>query len=46
MPTETLQRFFAENDVAVRFLHGQVFFILGLAMGLQWRQRSRLELAR
>ncbi len=46
MTTETLQRFFAENDVAVRFLHGQVFFILGLAMGLQWRQRSRLELAR
>lgn len=46
MPTETLQRFFAENDVAVRFLHGQVFFILGLAMGLQWRQRSRLDLAK
>ena len=46
MWAEQLQRFFAANDVAVRFLHGQVFFVLGLAMGLQWRQRSRLELAR
>lgn len=46
MWAEQLQRFFAANDVAVRFMHGQVFFVLGLAMGLQWRQRSRLELAR
>lgn len=40
------QRFLAANEVAVGFLHGQVFFVLGLALGMQWRQRSRLELAR
>lgn len=44
--TDQLRQFFAANEIAVRFLHGQSFFILGLAMAVQWRQRSRLELAR
>lgn len=43
---EQLQRFFAANDSLVQFAHGQVFLILGVAMWLQWRQRSQLELAR
>ncbi|MCS7059541.1 MAG: sensor histidine kinase [Anaerolineae bacterium] len=43
---ERLQQFFAANDSLVQFAHGQVFFVLGVAMWLQWRQRSQLELAR
>lgn len=43
---EQLQRFFVANDSLVQFLHGQVFMILGVAMWLQWRQRSQLGLAR
>jgi len=43
---DQLQRFFAANDGLVQFAHGQVFLILGVAMWLQWRQRSQLELAR
>jgi len=43
---EQLQAFFVTNDVVVQFVQGQVFLILGLAMALQWRQRSQLELAR
>jgi signal transduction histidine kinase len=34
------------NWVVLYFVYGQVFFILGLVTGLQWRRRSRLELAR
>ncbi|MCL5995510.1 MAG: sensor histidine kinase [Chloroflexi bacterium] len=41
-----LLSFFAANDVIVQFVHGQVFLVLGVTMGLQWRQRSELELAR
>ncbi len=44
--SEPLQSFFAANDLAVQFAQGQVFLILGLAMALQWRQRSQLDLAR
>lgn len=43
---EQLKLFFAVNDVIVQFVHGQVFFVLGVAMGLQFFQRSRLDLAR
>jgi signal transduction histidine kinase len=42
----SLASFFAINDVIVQFVHGQVFLILGVAMGLQFRQRSALELSR
>ena len=44
--SEPLQSFFAANGLAVQFAQGQVFLILGLAMALQWRQRSQLDLAR
>ncbi len=43
---DQLQRFFVANDGLVQFVHGQVFLVLGVAMWLQWRQRSQLELAR
>ena len=43
---EQIKLFFAVNNVVVQFVHGQVFFILGVMMALQWRQRSQLELAR
>lgn len=43
---EQLQNFFTVNEVIVHFVHGQVFFLLGVMMGVQWLQRSRLELAR
>ena len=43
---EQLQVFFTVNEVIVHFVHGQVFFLLGVMMGVQWLQRSRLELAR
>jgi signal transduction histidine kinase len=43
---EQIKLFFAVNNVIVQFVHGQVFFVLGVTMALQWRQRSRLELAR
>jgi signal transduction histidine kinase len=41
-----LREFWMTNDVVVHFVHGQVFLLLGVAMGLQFFQRSRLELAR
>lgn len=41
-----LASFFAINDVIVQFVHGQIFLVLGVAMGLQYRQRSALELSR
>ena len=43
---DQLKAFFAVNDMIVQFVHGQVFLILGVIMALQWRQRSKLELAR
>jgi signal transduction histidine kinase len=43
---EQIKALFAVNDVIVQFVHGQVFLVLGVAMALQWRQRSELELAR
>ena len=45
---EQLKLFFTINDTIVHFVQGQVFLVLGVVMGivsLQWRQRSRLELA-
>ncbi|MBI3160633.1 MAG: ATP-binding protein [Chloroflexi bacterium] len=41
-----LQRFFETNAVIVFFVYGLVFFTLGLAIALQSRSHSRLELAR
>lgn len=44
---DQLRIFFTINDSIVQFVHGQVFFLLGVTMGVQWLlQRSRLELAR
>jgi signal transduction histidine kinase len=44
---DELKVFFTINDVIVQFVHGQVFFLLGIIMGVEWLlQRSRLELAR
>ena len=34
------------NWVILYSVYGQVFFIMGLVTGLQWRRRSRMELAR
>jgi signal transduction histidine kinase len=34
------------NWIILYFVYGQVFFIMGLVTGLQWRQHSHLELAR
>ncbi|NCP86839.1 MAG: hypothetical protein CO094_08715 [Anaerolineae bacterium CG_4_9_14_3_um_filter_57_17] len=42
----TLREWFFANRSLVLFAYGQVFFILGLAIVLQSRQRSRLRLAR
>ena len=45
---EQLKLFFAINETIVQFVHGQVFLVLGVVMGIvaqQWQQRSRLELA-
>ncbi|GAB4483533.1 MAG: histidine kinase [Anaerolineales bacterium] len=44
--TDTLREWFFANRSLVLFTYGQVFFILGLAIVLQSRQRSRLRLAR
>lgn len=41
-----LRNFFDLNYQLVLFAYGQVFFVLGLAVTLQSRQHSRLELAR
>jgi signal transduction histidine kinase len=37
---------FARNETLVLFIHGQVFFVLGLVILWQSRQHSRLDLAR
>lgn len=42
---DPLRNFFAVNGMIVQFAHGQVYFLLGVIMLVQWRQRSRLELA-
>ena len=44
--TTILRDFFDLNNEIVFFVYGQVFFILGLAIALQSRRHSRLELAR
>lgn len=41
-----LQQFFELNQTLVFFIYGLVFFVLGLAIALQSRRHSRLELAR
>ena len=44
---DLLKVFFTVNDSIVHFVHGQVFFLLAVMMGVQWfMQRSRLELSR
>jgi signal transduction histidine kinase len=43
---DTLSRFFEVNNTLVFFVYGQVFFVLGLAIALQSRRHTRLELAR
>jgi signal transduction histidine kinase len=42
----TLPQFFEINHQIILFIYGLVFFVLGLAIILQARQSSRLELAR
>jgi signal transduction histidine kinase len=42
----TLTEVLEVNWIILYFVYGQVFFITGLVTGLQWRRRSRLELAR
>lgn len=41
-----MRQFFELNAVLIFFVYGQVFFVLGLAIALQSRRHSRLELAR
>ncbi len=43
---DALRNFFDLNSALVFFAYGQVFFVLGLAILLQSRRHSRLELAR
>src|SRR5512147_1312672 len=41
-----IAQLFAENERLILFLYGLVFFVMGLAIVLQSRRASRLELAR
>jgi hypothetical protein len=41
-----IQNFFAVNHDIIYFIYGLMFFILGLAIALQSRHSSRLDLAR
>ena len=41
-----LQQFFERNEILVYFAYGLVFFVLGVAVALQSRRHSHLELAR
>ena len=41
----TLTKVLEVNWIILYFVYGQVFFIMGLVTGLQWRRQSRLELA-
>lgn len=43
---EYLAHWFITNEVVLLAVYGQVFFVLGLSVALQWRRESRLELAR
>ncbi len=43
---DNLNRFFELNRLIVFFVYGLVFFVMGLAVALQSRHHSRLELAR
>lgn len=43
---DNLHNFFELNRVIVFFVYGLVFFVMGLAIALQSRHHSRLELAR
>ena len=43
---DNLNRFFELNQEIVFFVYGLVFFVMGLAVALQSRHHSRLELAR
>ena len=43
---ELLRAFFELNRTLVFFLYGLVFFVMGLAVALQSRRHSRLEMAR
>ena len=43
---EALRTFFAQYSEEILFVYGLVFFVLGLAIALQSRHSSRLELAR
>jgi len=43
---EALRTFFAQSSEEIFFVYGLVFFVLGLAIALQSRHSSRLELAR
>jgi signal transduction histidine kinase len=43
---ETFTRVLEVNWIILYFIYGQVFFIMGLVTGLQWRRRSGLEFAR
>ena len=42
----TLTEVLEVNWIILYFVYGQVFFIMGLVTGLQWRHQSQLELAR
>lgn len=42
----TLQSFFAQNQPIIKFAYGLTFFVMGLAIALQSRSSSRLEIAR
>ncbi len=46
MMVDNLNRFFELNQTIVFFVYGLVFFVMGLAIALQSRHHSRLELAR
>lgn len=41
-----LAELFETNRIIVLSVYGQVFFVMGLAVALQSRQRSKLPLAR
>ncbi len=43
---EALRQFFELNRIIILFIYGLVFFVLGLAIALQSRSYSRLNLAR
>lgn len=44
--TQSLQTFFQANELVVLAIYAQAYFVLGLAVALQWRKESSLVLAR